>query len=190
MAATDATAMLRAGLLEGVSLLLARAPDGAPSADARDAASAVSAACTSLGARVIELTAAPGGGQPFEEEVLERELDGALDEGGALDIVVIDGAGLHAAAGARTGGPGAEGDGREALRACLDGSWNVTRAAANRAFLATGRPGRILFIAPAPGAGAHAGAAAAGLENLARTLSIEWARHRVTAVSLAPGDRT
>ena len=31
-------------------------------------------------------------------------------------------------------------------------------------------------------------AAAAGLENLARTLSIEWARFQVQAIALAPGE--
>ena len=33
----------------------------------------------------------------------------------------------------------------------------------------------------------HADAACAGLENLARTLSIEWARHGITPVTIAPG---
>ena len=32
--------------------------------------------------------------------------------------------------------------------------------------------------------------AAAGLENLARTLSIEWARHGITTVAVAPGEDT
>ena len=66
----------------------------------------------------------------------------------------------------------------------------MTRALASRAFLERERAGRIVFVAPAPSAGEHAEAARAGLENLARTLSIEWARRRVTAVAIAPGDRT
>ncbi len=70
---------------------------------------------------------------------------------------------------------------------CLDASWNVTRAVANRAFLPEGRGGRIVYLAPPPDAGEHADAARAGLENLARTLSIEWARHAVTTVAIAPG---
>ena len=36
----------------------------------------------------------------------------------------------------------------------------------------------------------HAGAACAGLENLARTLSIEWARYAITLVTIAPGAQT
>src|SRR5207245_2178300 len=53
-----------------------------------------------------------------------------------------------------------------------------------------GAGGRIVLLAPRPGAGPHAEAATAGIENLARTLSIEWARHSITAVAVAPGART
>jgi NAD(P)-dependent dehydrogenase (short-subunit alcohol dehydrogenase family) len=204
MAAIDATRMLRAGLLDGVTLLLARAAEGAAPTEA-SAAGAVHAACAGLGARVIELTAgAQGSAHPFEEPELEGEVDRALSAAGEIDMVVVDAAGLYSATLAAwsdplDGAPGIPGGsaplqsgaaGRAALRACMDGSWNVARASANRAFLAPGRPGRILFLAPAPHAGRHAGAASAGLENLARTLSIEWARHRVTAVAIAPGDAT
>ncbi len=52
------------------------------------------------------------------------------------------------------------------------------------------KAGRIVYLAPAPDAGAPAPAACAGLENLARTLSIEWARHGITTVTVAPGVRT
>jgi citronellol/citronellal dehydrogenase len=88
-----------------------------------------------------------------------------------------------------------------ALRTCLDATWNVTRAVVNLAFLgaepsSSDRPGsgsatrRIVYLAPASAAGEHAGAARAGLENLARTLSIEWARHGITLVTIAPGEAT
>ena len=36
----------------------------------------------------------------------------------------------------------------------------------------------------------YARAARAALENLARTLSVEWARHEITAVALWPGQHT
>jgi hypothetical protein len=42
-------------------------------------------------------------------------------------------------------------------------------------------------IAPRPDAGAFAAAARAALENLARTLSVEWARYGITATAIAPG---
>jgi NAD(P)-dependent dehydrogenase (short-subunit alcohol dehydrogenase family) len=46
------------------------------------------------------------------------------------------------------------------------------------------------MIAPRPDAGAFAGAARAALENLARTLSVEWARYGITATAITPGKAT
>ena len=48
--------------------------------------------------------------------------------------------------------------------------------------------GMIILVAPPPG-DAHRAAARAGLENLARTLSIEWARHQIRPVAILPGRR-
>jgi NAD(P)-dependent dehydrogenase (short-subunit alcohol dehydrogenase family) len=47
-----------------------------------------------------------------------------------------------------------------------------------------------VLIAPAAGAGRYADATRAGLENLARTLSIEWARYGITVTAIAPGVAT
>jgi NAD(P)-dependent dehydrogenase (short-subunit alcohol dehydrogenase family) len=121
-------------------------------------------------------------GATVEESAIEAVADRALAQVGGLDLLVVDGAGLFAQAG--------EAGARAALVACLDASWNVTRAVANRAFLADDRGGRIVYLAPSPDAGEHADAARAGLENLARTLSIEWARHAITTVAIAPGAAT
>jgi NAD(P)-dependent dehydrogenase (short-subunit alcohol dehydrogenase family) len=46
----------------------------------------------------------------------------------------------------------------------------------------------VVLIAPRPDAGPFAAAARAALENLARTLSVEWARHGVGTVAITPGD--
>jgi hypothetical protein len=43
---------------------------------------------------------------------------------------------------------------------------------------------------PPPGAGEHAEATRAALENLARTTSIEWARYAIRPTAIAPGDGT
>jgi citronellol/citronellal dehydrogenase len=64
------------------------------------------------------------------------------------------------------------------------------RPVANRAWIEPRRPGRIVLVAPAPDAGAHAEAARAALENMARTLSIEWSRHGIRTVAITPGART
>ena len=85
---------------------------------------------------------------------------------------------------------GANGTAQVALSACLDGAWQATQAVATVAFIESERAGRIVYLAPKPDAGDHAKAACAGLENLARTLSIEWARYAITTVTIAPGAST
>lgn len=171
----DASKLLRPGLLEGVSVLIVGAADsGADSAGdgSHSLAQTVGSACTGLGARVS--TWQPGD---------------APDAG--TDLLVIDAAGAFAQTHAR-GALGEQDASRALLRACLDGVWEATRTVANAAFIDPARAGRIVYLAPAPGTGAgelarHAEAARAGLENLARTLSIEWARHGITTVTIAPG---
>jgi citronellol/citronellal dehydrogenase len=50
--------------------------------------------------------------------------------------------------------------------------------------------GKIVLLAPPPDAGPHAEAARDALENLARTLSIEWARHGIRITAITPGTAT
>jgi hypothetical protein len=64
----------------------------------------------------------------------------------------------------------------------LDDAWDAIRAHALPP-QATGR--LIVLIAPPPG-DPHAAAARAGFETLARTLSIEWARHGTRPVAILP----
>lgn len=80
--------------------------------------------------------------------------------------------------------------GSAALPASLELTWRAARALATGAMIDAGAPGRLVFVAPRPDAGPFAGAARDGLENLARTLSVEWARHQLTAVAIAPGAAT
>ena len=69
----------------------------------------------------------------------------------------------------------------DGVRAILDGAWDAIRA-----HMLPPRQGLIVLIAP-PRGDAHHAAARAGLENLARTLSIEWARHGIRPVAILPG---
>jgi NAD(P)-dependent dehydrogenase (short-subunit alcohol dehydrogenase family) len=167
----DAAKLLRAGVLDGVDVLIA----GARVADARGSrqtfGALVGAACGALGARVHELSM--GGA------------DGELTVPDGVDALIVDAASLYGPTSASRAG----------LRACLDGTWEVSHAVANAAFIEARRPGRIVYIAPAcsHAAGVEDGladAARAGLENLARTLSIEWARYEITTATIAPGAST
>jgi NAD(P)-dependent dehydrogenase (short-subunit alcohol dehydrogenase family) len=123
-----------------------------------DLGRAVRAACEGLGA-VVEAVPLIGS-------------EGSADTGGAPDVLVIDLLEAFAAAG---------------LVRAMDAAWSVTSAVASSAFLPQERGGRVIYVAPPPGAGEHAAATCAAVENLARTLSIEWARFGVTTVAIAPG---
>jgi NAD(P)-dependent dehydrogenase (short-subunit alcohol dehydrogenase family) len=82
--------------------------------------------------------------------------------------------------------PAFGGGGQDGLRECLERGWVAVRAIATRALIPAGA-GKVVLIAPRPDAGSFAAAARDALENLARTLSVEWARHGVGTVAIAPG---
>jgi len=178
MSSAEPTALLRAGLLEGVSILLARAP-GSGSAEL-GFAGPVKERCRALGAAVAACQATATGSPEDREAADEAEVLRAREKLGGVDVLIVDSAGMFEGAG--------EGD---ALSETLQSTWNLTRALANGAFIAGQAGGRVILLSPpsAPGAG-HATAAAAGLENLARTLSVEWARYGITVVAIAPGRET
>ena len=134
---------------------------------------AVDEACTELGARVH--MCAP---DVADEAAVDRMVNAAVAETGSLDLLVVDVEGLFV---------------RGDLHGCLDAAWNVTRAVVNVAFLPV-EPSlrRIVYLAPSgqDRFGQYVDAARAGLENLSRTLSIEWARRGITVVTIAPGAQT
>ncbi len=158
---------LRDGLLDGVRLLA--------SAGAGGAGRAAAVRCAALGAEVTELPlpAADAGDEALGAAGL------AAARAGAPAVLVVD------AAAAFAGAP----DPLGALRAAADGTWGIVRAVATEALIPQG-DGKAVLIAPAPGAGPHAGPARAALENLARTLSVEWSRHHVRVTAILPGDGT
>lgn len=65
----------------------------------------------------------------------------------------------------------------------LDEAFLAARAVANR-WIAQKRGGKVVFVAPRDDAPQRA-----ALENLARTLSTEWARFQVTPTAILPGPR-
>jgi|HubBroStandDraft_4_1064222.scaffolds.fasta_scaffold04926_3 NAD(P)-dependent dehydrogenase (short-subunit alcohol dehydrogenase family) len=171
-----AAELLRLGLLRGTSLLVVGSAEPPHEPPVESFGHAVREACEGLGARVdLHVGAASDDEAAMDAAVASTA---AADPGG-IDMLVVDGAALFASGG---------------LRACLDSAWDATRAVVNLAFLpATPSPSTrrgIVYLAPAPGSGEQADAARAGLENLARTLSVEWARHAITLVTIALGEAT
>lgn len=87
-------------------------------------------------------------------------------------------------------GPSFSAGGPGALQTALERTWLAVRAVATGALIPGGDGGRVVLLAPAADAGEFVGAVRAALENLARTLSIEWARYGITTTALAPRART
>jgi NAD(P)-dependent dehydrogenase (short-subunit alcohol dehydrogenase family) len=187
MRAVDAAAMLRPGLLDGVGVLVA--PPATPQPGPEPFGEAVAAACSALGAAVSGWGVPTGASHEPLEAASDEAVTRALGELERIDVLVIDAAALFAAepdGAAEARAP----DAGSALGACLQAAWTLTRSVFNLALLPAERGGRLLYLAPRDGAGAHSPGALAGLENLSRTLSIEWSRHGVTAVTIAPGPLT
>jgi hypothetical protein len=164
--AADPPELLRPGVLAGLGVVLAATdapPPASPAGALRDAALA-------LGASVASVAVSAAGAPEQAEAAAESALASALSEiDGPLGALVVDAGALFEA---------------EGMVAALAASWNAVRAAAQLAFLRDGQGGKIVLLAPADAA------SAAGLENLARTLSIEWARHRIRTTAIAPAAST
>lgn len=162
----DALSLLRPGLLTGVPVALAGPARGALVAGLRG-----------LGADL----------RPLDADLADEEATVAAAAAvGRVDALVVDaGARFLAAADAAE-----TSDELAALRAAADGAWSAARTVANAAFIDSARPGKLLFLAPAPDAGLHAHAARTALENLARTTSIEWARFGIRTVTITPSPTT
>ena len=102
-------------------------------------------------------------------------------EAAGIAALIVDAAAAFAASD--------DGDELAPLRAAADGAWIVTRAVANAAWIEPKQPGgKVVFIAPRPSDGTHGEATRAALENLARTLSIEWSRYGIRTTTITPAD--
>jgi hypothetical protein len=105
----------------------------------------------------------------------------APPEAGGVAVLVVDAAAPFSQAGTE--------DELAPLRAATDQAWIATRAVANAAWIEPQAPGgKVVFVAPRPGDGTHAEPTRAALENLARTLSIEWSRYGIRTATITPGD--
>jgi NAD(P)-dependent dehydrogenase (short-subunit alcohol dehydrogenase family) len=154
--------LLRSGLLDGRTIATA----GPARADLVDALGAVGGAVRRLDADLAD----------------EAATAAAAAQLGPVDALVVDAAALFAAA---------DGAANETapLRAAADLSWSAARAVANAGWV-EGDGGMLVLLAPRPGDGAHAEAARDALENMARTLSIEWSRYGIRIAAVTPGQAT
>jgi NAD(P)-dependent dehydrogenase (short-subunit alcohol dehydrogenase family) len=190
-----ASEIFRADLLAGQVALVSGGGSGIGRATALELAA--------LGARVVvcgrrldplrETAALAGDGaiEPVacdirEEDEVEELVSGTLARHGAIDLLVNNAGGQFLAPAESVTGKGF----RTVIRLNVEGSWLMMHALAERAMIPAGR-GKIVNITLSPHTGhpgiAHACAARAAVENLTRTLSVEWARFGIRLNAIAAG---
>ena len=121
-----------------------------------------------------------------EPDQVERVVTATLDRFGAVDVLVNNAGGQFSAPAEEI----TERGWRAVSRLSVDAVWSMTRTVATRAMI-PGGGGLIVFVGFSPLRGipgfAHASAGRAAVANLASGLALEWSRHRIRTVCVAPG---
>jgi citronellol/citronellal dehydrogenase len=130
----------------------------------------------------------------FEHEVLDIRDEGPVDaffdrlleRHGRLDVLVNNAGGQFLSPAEAISPKGF----RTVIELNVTGTWLMSHAAATKAFIPKGG-GKILSVTLSPHNGmpgmVHSGAARAAVENMMRTLAVEWARFGVTTCAVAAG---
>ena len=122
-----------------------------------------------------------------DEEAVDAMVDGLLERHGRLDLLVNNAGGQFLAPAETISAKGF----RTVTELNIQGTWNMTHAAATKAFIPQGDGGKVISVTLSPHQGmpgmVHSGAARAAVENMMRTLSIEWSRFGIKLCAVAPG---
>jgi citronellol/citronellal dehydrogenase len=121
-----------------------------------------------------------------DDEAVEALLDGLLERHGRLDCLINNAGGQFLSPAEAVSPKGF----RTVIELNVMGTWLMTHAAATKAFIPQGS-GKVLSVTLSPHNGmpgmVHSGAARAAVENMMKTLSVEWARFGIRLCALAAG---
>jgi NAD(P)-dependent dehydrogenase (short-subunit alcohol dehydrogenase family) len=121
-----------------------------------------------------------------DEEAVDGFMDGILERHGRIDVLVNNAGGQFLSPAEAITPKGF----RTVIELNVQGTWQMTHAAATKAFIPQNE-GKVISLTVSPHMGfpgmAHTGAARAAVENMMRTLSVEWARFGVRLVAVAVG---
>ena len=121
-----------------------------------------------------------------DEEAVDGFMDGVVERHGRIDVLVNNAGGQFLSPAEAITPKGF----RTVIELNVQGTWQMTHAAATKAFIPQGE-GKVVSITVSPHMGfpgmVHTGAARAAVENMTRTLSVEWARFGTRLVAVAIG---
>jgi NAD(P)-dependent dehydrogenase (short-subunit alcohol dehydrogenase family) len=121
-----------------------------------------------------------------DDEAVDRLMDDVLERHGRIDLLVNNAGGQFLSPAEAISPKGF----RTVIELNVQGTWQMTHAAATKAFIPQ-KGGKVVSITVSPHQGfpgmVHTGAARAAVENMMRTLSVEWARFGVRTVAVAVG---
>jgi citronellol/citronellal dehydrogenase len=121
-----------------------------------------------------------------EEAAVDGFFDGILERRGRVDVLVNNAGGQFMSPAEAITPKGF----RTVIELNVLGTWLMTHAAATKAFIPQGG-GKVLSVTLSPHNGmpgmVHSGAGRAAVENMMRTLSVEWARFNVKTCAIAAG---
>ncbi len=121
-----------------------------------------------------------------DEDGVDGFFDGVMERHGRLDLLVNNAGGQFMSPAEAISPKGF----RTVIELNVQGTWQMTHAAATKAFIPQ-QDGKVLSLTVSPHMGfpgmVHTGAARAAVENMMRTLSVEWARFGIRLVAVAVG---
>lgn len=189
--------IFREGLLDGQVCVVSGAGTGLGKASALELArlGAAVAICgrraEPLAETVAEIEAAGGTASAGaldirDEQAVDLFFHGVLERHGRLDVLVNNAGGQFLSPAEAITPKGF----RTVIELNVVGTWLMTHAAATKAFIPQGA-GKVLSVTLSPHNGmpgmVHSGAGRAAVENMMRTLSVEWARFGIRLTALAAG---